>query len=323
MKSENSVFKYIMQELQFIKSHHDFVNFYRKITFVLPRKTVFFRRETLTPPCLQIEPTNYCNVRCSCCSAPYSKRPKGFMDLKLFQRIVDSATLANVQRIYLYLHGEPLLHPGIIEMIQYIKEKGLAVNVTTNGMRLDSEKIEAILSAKVNYMDYFTFSIFGSSSEIHEKIMRGANLEKIKKNILNFVELRQKRKNNGPIIETIFHSLPDNKPERSKYLNFWEGKVDHVKLCDKVSTSFSEYKSGGTVIPPRTRTCNVLWERLTVFWNGDATICAEDIDGDWILGNLKDKNISEIWNCQELLSLRKIHREKRFGDFPFCSSCDL
>jgi MoaA/NifB/PqqE/SkfB family radical SAM enzyme len=73
------------------------------------------------------------------------------MDYSLFKEIIDDAVNIGVKRIRLFLHGEPMLHPEIVEMIAYIKSKDLFVNITTNGMRLDHEKIEAILNTWMNF----------------------------------------------------------------------------------------------------------------------------------------------------------------------------
>ena len=84
------------------------------------------------------------------------------MDFELFQRIIDEAARVGVKRVHLYLHGEPLLHPQIVDMISYIKSRNLVVHLTTNGMLLDKEKAEAILRSGVNGADHFRISVLGS-----------------------------------------------------------------------------------------------------------------------------------------------------------------
>jgi radical SAM protein with 4Fe4S-binding SPASM domain len=117
--------------------------------------------------------------------------------------------------------------------------------------------------------------------------------------------------------------MPENEHEERLYENYWRGIVDHARLGGRISASFAEYKLEPKTITPRTRTCANIWERMTVFWNGDVTLCCEDIDGDWILGNLNEQSITEIWNSEKLLAIKKIHKEKRFSEFPFCYMCDM
>jgi radical SAM protein with 4Fe4S-binding SPASM domain len=153
--------------------------------------------------------------------------------------------------------------------------------------------------------------------------MKRANHDRIVKNILDFLELRREQQVNGPVIETIFYAMRENEHEEEDYLNDWRGKVDHARLGGRISESFSEYKREGQTVTARKQTCPNIWDRMTVFWNGDVTLCCEDVDGDWVMGNLNEHSISEIWNSERLLAIRKIHREKHFEKFPFCLHCDM
>lgn len=245
------------------------------------------------------------------------------MDIKLFRKIIDDAARIGVMRIHLFLHGEPLLHPHIVEMISYIKSKKLGILISTNGMPFNKEKIKAILSSGVNNADHFSFSIFGHSKEVHETVMKRSNFDRIVKNILTFLALRRKMKWNGPVIETNFYILPENAHEEEKYVNKWRKYVDHVRVSGVISESFSKYKQKRNNIQLRTQTCLHLWQIMTVFWNGDVTVCCQDVDGDWILGNLNEQSIREIWNNKRLLVIKKIHKEKLFEKLPFCHKCDM
>lgn len=274
------------------------------------------------PPVLHIEPTNYCNLTCLCCPTQRGLRKKGYMNLNLFQKIIDGASKEGIKRIHLYLHGEPLLHPKFVELVSYIKSKNLGVDIVTNGMLFNKEKIEGIIHSGINNNDIVRFSILGYSKEIHEKLMKGVNHEKVLKNILDFLELRKKYKADGPIIETIFIITSENEHEKKKFLKYWRSKVDHV-VVKHPSKSFSEYKKKENTTPIRKTTCYDLWDRMTIFWNGDVTICISDIDGDYILGNLKTQSIREIWNCKQLLSIKKLHEEEQFEKIPLCTKCDF
>jgi len=198
------------------------------------------------------------------------------------------------------------------------------MNLVTNGMLFDRKKIIDILSSNVNFGDYVTFSILGDSHEVHETVMRGIDHERVIHNVLDFVELRKKHGTNGPTIETIFYAMPENVHELQQYVKRWKGIVDHVKKVPSISNSFAAYKKGlNDDIPLRQNTCMNIWERMTVYWNGDVTMCCEDIDGNYVVGNLAEKTIKEIWNSRELLSFRALHKEKRFGEIALCKRCDM
>jgi len=80
-----------------------------------------------------IELTSKCNLRCSYCPRPKLSRS---LPYRLFKKIVDEASLYGKVSFSLHLFGEPLLYPRIIEAIRYIKKRGHAVILTTNGTLL-------------------------------------------------------------------------------------------------------------------------------------------------------------------------------------------
>jgi len=61
---------------------------------------------------------------------------------------------------------------------------------------------------------------------------------------------------------------------------------------------------------------------MTIFWNGVVTRCIADLHGDYAVGDLKEKSIAQIWNCDELSAIRKLHKEKKFSNIALCSTCD-
>lgn len=322
MKWIHSLIDTCIKPLLFIKSSNDLKIFLQEQVRLLRIMTGTYAFYPKRPPKLHIEPTNYCNIKCICCPVSRSSRERGYMDFNLFRKIIDEASQIGVRIIHLHLHGEPLLHPQIVEMIGYIKSKNLKVHLTTNGLLLDKEKSEAILRSGVNKDDIFAFSILGYSKEVHERVMKGVNQETIVKNISDFLTLREKFGMKGPAIKGVFCIVPENMHEKDQFLRYWRGILDHVET-ETISKSFRYYKQKKITIAPRKYSCIMLWERMMIFWNGDVTMCCADLDGNYILGNLKDKSISEIWNCKQLLSIKKLHEEKKYKNIPLCSNCDM
>ena len=309
--------------MKFLKSIKDLkIFYYQKLPFFLRRVMNNPVTDSDTPLSLQIEPTNNCNLRCISCSRSRSLRPIGYMDFSLFQKIIDNAAEIGIRRVHLYLHGEPMLHPRIMDMFKFIKKRGLAISMATNGMLLDEKKIHELLNSGVNSSDYITFSILGYSKAVHERIMRGVKHETVLNNVLNLIKLRGEFKVNGPIIETVFYKMNENIHESNQFKKYWEPIVDHVHPVEEISKQFSSYGTNNNQVDPREKTCRNLWERMTIFWDGNVTTCIADLDGEINLGNLKDKTIKDIWDCKELLNIKILHKQKEFEKLKLCSRCD-
>ena len=68
--------------------------------------------------------------------------------------------------------------------------------------------------------------------------------------------------------------------------------------------------------------CTFPWNALLVLWNGDVSPCSQDFFGTYILGNAKEKHLTEIWNDGPMQRLRAGLSGRRFEEFPACSGCD-
>lgn len=312
--------RYFVKELRFIKSPGDLLNLHHKSPFLLQKLTCSRYDLSRLPLSIQIEITNYCNLSCTCCPRESLKREKGYMVMPLFRKIIDDAAASGIKRVHLYLHGEPLLHPNMIEMIGYVKAKRMGISLATNGMLLDRETGKAILSSGINNADHIMFSLLGFSKTVHEKIMRGVVHEKVVRNVFDFLELRKSLRINGPVIEAVMYQLADNAHERTNFVKFWRGIVDNVRWIDRVSEQYAQ--NGKGTCDTRSQTCKDLWQRITIFWNGDVTSCCADLNGESLIGNLRTQNITEVWQAEALTKIKTLHREKRFGEIHLCANCD-
>ncbi len=94
---------------------------------------------------LQIEPTRECNLNCKICMRKHLEK-SGYLSLEHFKHILDTY---NFRFVGLHGWGEPLLHPGLFEMLRYAKSRGVITNLTTNGTLVE-EHVADILDAGVN-----------------------------------------------------------------------------------------------------------------------------------------------------------------------------
>ena len=109
--------------------------------------------------------TRDCNLRCKFCyakSAGYSVNERVSIDN--LKKIVDFCNAANVKFI-VFTGGDPLLHPDLIGILTYIKEKtpSIQVAVPTNGVLLENKDFcKQLLECGVVYFD---ISLKGNNSE--------------------------------------------------------------------------------------------------------------------------------------------------------------
>ena len=84
--------------------------------------------------------TQRCNLRCLYCSAPF--RGTGELDTATWRGIIDELAALGCIRIAI-LGGEPLLRSDLGDLIAHIRERGMTVGLTSNGL-LVPRRIEAL-----------------------------------------------------------------------------------------------------------------------------------------------------------------------------------
>jgi radical SAM protein with 4Fe4S-binding SPASM domain len=320
-----------VNELKFIQNFDDLkLCIDHKLPFLLSRLVYRFKKRRIYPLSLQIEPTNACNLDCICCGRSRMSRSIGFMNINLFKKIIDNAANIGTKNIFLYLHGEPLLHPNIVDMIRYIKDSNLCFTISTNGMKLNQNISKYILESKVSCADYIRLSILGYSESIHEKIMKGVNSAQVKKNAQYFIKLRNQMQLNGPIIQAMFYRINENYCDEKYFSKYWSHVVDSLLLIRTISNHFSNISSNrqnynrrlNDIFSMRYKTCKYIWDRMTIFWNGDVTSCMADVNGDHVFANMEKSYIQEVWNNPQLQRIRNAHLSKKFSHVPLCAACD-
>lgn len=104
---------------------------------MLRKKKKFFK--------LRISVTDICNLSCKHC---FAKAHAKHMDYGLFKKAVDDLfDMHGEDSIISYMGGEPMLYPHAVESVYYITGKNMKVSFTTNGYRVDMEKLKKIKQA--------------------------------------------------------------------------------------------------------------------------------------------------------------------------------
>ena len=170
-----------------------------------------WRNPPAFPSMLQIEPTNRCNLKCVMC--PHGFGPPAHlsnMSLDMFKRILDEFPLLN--SVHIQGLGEPLLHPKLIDMIEYAKQRGLATAFITNLTVLNDRMAERLVRAG---HDLVFVSIDSMDPAIVASLRRGASYDVLGRVLENVDRIRTVRTRLGsdkPEIEVFSiimqHALP-------------------------------------------------------------------------------------------------------------------
>jgi len=286
--------------------------FYRKLHFIPPQPLIAI-----------VELTNHCNAHCAMCDRPAMTRKAGYIDWDLYCSIIDQIAACRIRRVNLNRFGEPLLHPKIVDMVRYAKSKGVKeVSFVTNGMLLDENKARGLMDAG---LDKINISMDGAAPETFERIRGGCKYDRVTGNLKRLLELRQERGLQRPYVQINTLLMQDTLRELGQLIDTWRPLVDEIRLAGAVqygSVDLNPLKDREGV-RREPIACSELFWKMIFFWNGDVSVCCEDIDGKLTVGNIRHSTIRELWKNEKYRRLRACHFRHDFSALPVCAACDL
>ncbi len=285
------------------------------------RKTSLLQRRLPSrPSVLWIEPTNRCNLNCLMCERDDLQRPLADLQWPLFESIAEDAARFGIRRIKLNRFGEPLLHREIHRMTAVLKSLKIPwVFFATNGTLLDAAAREAILESG---LDLLIVSIDGVTRETYERIRRGSRFEVVRHNVEEMIQLRNRRRQERPLIQVNAVLMQENRREMPQLLQYWSTRADFVNILSYNTISANEHSLlddanySGEQIP-----CDFMNSSMFVLVNGEVTLCCVDHNGKLSAGKIGSQTLQEIWNGDRYQRIRALQAERRFEELPHCRSC--
>jgi len=159
---------------------------------------------------LYLEPTTGCNLSCKTCIRNVWEDPVAAMSMATFNQMMDSLDgLPNLKRVVFTGFGEPLVHSHILEMVEAVRRRNLAVSIGSNGLLLNERMGREIVSLGV---DRLVISVDGVNPETYAGV-RGAMLSQVLENIRILNEIKRQQGSLFPQLGIEFVALQSNLSE--------------------------------------------------------------------------------------------------------------
>jgi MoaA/NifB/PqqE/SkfB family radical SAM enzyme len=158
--------------------------------------------------------TDRCNLQCTMCPRQGTHE---IVDMDVPTDALDAMLEAGPHFVSALLQGqgEPMLYPGIFDLIPRIKAKMAAegeVGLTTNATLLDQRTAERLLDTGI---DFLYFSVDAASKELYESIRVGASFDRVTANIHRCIQYRKDSGRTKPrfmlnfvLLEQNIHEIP-------------------------------------------------------------------------------------------------------------------
>ena len=278
------------------------------------------------PTRVWVEPTSHCNLRCSFCgNRLLPKEQRGFMDFDLFRKLVDEAA-GSIRQFNMFHRGESLLHPQIGEMIRYAASRGLRTRIHTNGTLLNPDLSRSLVESR---LDVLSFSFDGYDREMYEANRPNASFDRVLSNMLGFLAVKKEMGADTPFVALELMELAGGpageiRRKRRKFLRRFAGlPLDKFIIrrphnwAGLVDTGSAGESPGRKRVP-----CPLLWHALVVFWDGRILPCPQDVFGSLQLGDARSRRLLDVWNGDEIRSLRREMADPASLERRPCVDCD-
>jgi len=289
------------------------------------------------PLFMQIELTNYCNLKCPVCptGAGVLKRRPQSIDPALFEQLMKEIG-SNLLVLSLWAWGESLLHPELSEILQIIQTYDAKTLLSTNGQNLDDENIiQALIQ---NPPTYLIVALDGLTDETNSHFRVGAKLAPALMGVRRIAELKKKKGLTYPILEMRFMTLKQNQHEIPLLNDFAkENRFDMLAIRTlsiidspeeehrKMVPDSENHRAYEYNVKSRLRRkdfiCQFGFISPTVFADGTVVACEQDYNAQKPYGVFpKDGPFKDIWQGKRAGEIRRILRS-RPETFSFCRNC--
>jgi MoaA/NifB/PqqE/SkfB family radical SAM enzyme len=129
--------------------------------------------EPFRPLYVKIKLTWRCNLRCVMCNV-WRQRRKSLLLLTVMESLADELAELGTRKVHL-TGGEVLLHPEIFEIITALSQRGLQVNLTSNGTLLSEEYAARLVESGVQNV---SLSLDGATPAVHDAVRGKGNFKR-------------------------------------------------------------------------------------------------------------------------------------------------
>lgn len=271
------------------------------------------------PWLFQIELVEGCNRICNFCginairSAPGNYRYMN--EATLVHTVNQIAEFSPQSKIVWAMHGEPLQHPKVTWLVgiaRAILPKSYFMLVTNGKVLLGKmqERLEKLFDSGISTVILDTYYPERDALREEAAQLRGFRVIDFYDDKPGMAEVRPFDNHHDKLSRVVvlmddLAARDGDDPTRKIH--------NHAGSCaDGKHTPMSE---------PLVRTCYKPFRELSIEWDGTVNLCCEDWTRRFVLGNVTETTLNDIWYSPEIEAARAMLQNKR-RDFAGCKVCD-
>ena len=318
----------------------------------VPRRDDPRRRAAEFPLMIVVSIIYPCNFGCPLCPYTdenselrrfYRERGGDFLPVELWRRMADEAGEYG-SFLRCTGGGEPLMHPHMVEMAEYARQRGARLWINTNGSMFGPDaqgraRLERILRCGT---DLIEFSMDAGDAETYARLrppLRGRPKDPARwfedhvGNVRAAVRRRTELRSGTRVVVSLIRqeSIRDRIDE---YVRFY---MEDVGVDEVITRKFLSWDDNSRVgldhsldehlyrdLPAgKKEPCVWPFERLNVDTLGRVALCGQDISfrTSGLFPNLHESSIKDVWRSEKFDWYRRMHLDGRGAECFPCRGC--
>ncbi|WP_158948621.1 radical SAM/SPASM domain-containing protein [Pseudodesulfovibrio cashew] len=274
------------------------------------------------PTYVMFDVTNVCNAKCVHCPHstvfPEKRGAKRHLPLEYFKQVVNECTDKPLNFVRITADGEPLLHPDIIEMLNYCGAKNVGpVGLTTNGSLMTEEMAQKVIDSGIFMVD---FSLDAATEETYKNIRVGLSFKKTYENVNRFIELAREQRPEMKVMVS-YVKQEGNLHEVDAFREYWEPKVNKVLVRELISNVNLVDTPRADAEIQRRWPCPHFFRRIVINYDGVLKACPIDWENKTSYRSLGETSIFDAWHSEYYHRARMEHLNLAFKTVTACGDC--
>lgn len=288
-----------------------------------------------TPYVVFVDPASACNFKCVFCPTGHpdlvaeTGRFVGAMRWSVFAKVVDDLEEFDrpIRVLRLYKDGEPFLNKRLADMVRYAKRSGAVgrVDTTTNASLMTPERLGPVLEAGI---DRINVSIDGMDAAAYARFTKTeVDFDQIVRNVR---WLYDNRGSCEVVVKTIGEVVPEE--DRARFFDTFGECCDRI-FVENFAPCWPEFdieaRAGADITTglygqeiKDVDVCAYIFYSIAVNADGLVSSCFQDWERRLVVGDARRQSVKDIWNSDEMNSLRFQHLDGRRRDLDGpCKDC--
>ena len=186
--------------------------------------------------------------------------------------------------------------------------------MNTNASLLNESICHTILQSGIKTI---VFSADASKEPEYSNYRVNGSLEKVLKNIEQFQNILCNHYKDSEIITRVSGVKYDDTQDIESMKSFWGEFVDQIVFVDYLPWENTYINQNNNITTP----CSDLWRRMFIWWDGRVNPCDVDYLSTLSVGNILNRNISNIWEGELYTKYRNIHKKNKRINMVPCQKC--